>query len=149
MCEGIFPSERSVSEGGRDAMEEERRLAYVAFTRARKQLYISDARGYSYVLDRTKLPSRFVKEIDEDCILHFGYQPEIAAIPRQMRIEDNDSGKVTTSGVTRLRKGDIVEHKSFGEGVVIDTSKGIWTIAFKNKFGVRKITANHPSITKK
>ena len=148
MCEGIFPSERSVSEGGRDAMEEERRLAYVAFTRARKQLYISDARGYSFVLDRTKLPSRFVKEIDEDCILHFGHQPEITAIPRQMRIEDNDN-KVTSSSVTRLRKGDIVEHKSFGEGVVIDTSKGIWTIAFKNKFGIRKITANHPSITKK
>lgn len=148
MCEGIFPSERSVSEGGRDAMEEERRLAYVAFTRARKQLYISDARGYSFVLDRTKLPSRFVKEIDEDCILHFGHQPEITAIPRQMRIEDNDN-KVTSSSVTRLRKGDIVEHKSFGEGVVIDASKGIWTIAFKNKFGIRKITANHPSITKK
>ena len=69
MCEGIFPSERSVSEGGRDAMEEERRLAYVAFTRARKQLYISDARGYSFVLDRTKLPSRFVKEINEDSLV--------------------------------------------------------------------------------
>lgn len=149
MCEGIFPSERSVSEGGRSAMEEERRLAYVAFTRARKQLYISDARGYSYVLDRSKLPSRFIKEIDEDCILHFGVQEENRSMPKQVLIDENDSHRPTSTSVIRLRKGDIVEHKSFGEGVVIDTQRGIWTIAFKNKFGIRKINANHPSITKK
>ena len=69
-------------------------------------------------------------------------------MPRQKLIEESEH-KVTTSGVTRLRKGDIVEHKSFGDGVVLDTSNGIWTIAFKNKFGIRKIMANHPSITKK
>lgn len=148
MCEGIFPNEKAVSEGGRSAMEEERRLAYVAFTRAKKQLYISDARGYSYVLDRSKLPSRFIREIDEDCIEHYGNQPEREAMPRQIMMNESDH-KVTSTTVTRLRKGDIVEHKSFGEGVVIDTSNGIWTIAFKNKFGIRKIMANHPSITKK
>ncbi len=148
MCEGIFPNEKAVSEGGRSAMEEERRLAYVAFTRAKKQLYISDARGYSYVLEGAKRPSRFIREIDEDCIEHYGNQPEIQAIPRQRLIEESEN-KVQTSSVTRLRKGEIVEHKSFGEGVVLDTSNGIWTIAFKNKFGIRKIMANHPSISKK
>ena len=40
LCEGIFPNERSVGEGGQPALEEERRLAYVAFTRAKKQLFI-------------------------------------------------------------------------------------------------------------
>lgn len=148
MCDGIFPSERSISEGGKEAMEEERRLAYVAFTRARKQLYISDARGYSYVLQTSKHPSRFIREIDEDCIVHYGQMQETVQIPKQMRIEEHD-GHVGSQGVIRLRKGDIVEHKSFGEGVVLDTSRGIWTIAFKNKFGVRKIVANHPSVTKK
>ena len=149
MSDGIFPSERSVSEGGREAMEEERRLAYVAFTRARKQLYISDARGYSYVLDRTKLPSRFIREIDEDCILHYGMQQESEALPKQIVVEDDGRGHAVRENVIRLRKGDLVTHKSFGDGVVIDTSRGIWTIAFQNKFGIRKITANHPSITKK
>lgn len=148
MCDGIFPSEKSISEGGREAMEEERRLAYVAFTRARKQLYISDARGYSYVLDRTKLPSRFIREIDEDCIVHYGQVQETVSIPKQISIKDNE-GKVKSHSVMRLRKGDLVTHKSFGDGVVIDTSRGIWTIAFNNKFGVRKISENHPSITKK
>ena len=149
MSDGIFPSERSVSEGGREAMEEERRLAYVAFTRARKQLYISDARGYSYVLDRTKLPSRFIREIDEDCIIHYGTQQENEALPKQIVVDDDGHGHAVRENVIRLRKGDLVTHKSFGDGVVIDTSRGIWTIAFKNKFGIRKITANHPSITKK
>ena len=149
MCEGIFPSERSVSEGGREALEEERRLAYVAFTRARKQLYISDARGYSYVLDRTKLPSRFIREIDEACIMHYGTQPEYEALPKQIIVNDDGKGKPVSQNVIRLRKGDLVTHKSFGDGVVIDISRGIWTIAFKSKFGIRKIVANHPSITKK
>ncbi len=148
MCDGIFPNEKSISEGGREAMEEERRLAYVAFTRAKKQLYITDARGYSYVLDRTKMPSRFIREIDEDCILHYGSVQEMNAMPKKTLIEDHD-GQPSSSSVLRLRKGDLVTHKSFGDGVVIDTSKGIWTIAFKNKFGVRKIMANHPSIIKK
>lgn len=148
MCDGIFPSEKSVSEGGKEAMEEERRLAYVAFTRAKKQLYISDARGYSYVLDRTKLPSRFIREIDESCIQHYGQVQETVSIPKQIMVNDNE-GHPQSQGVLRVRKGDIVTHKSFGDGVILDTSKGIWTIAFNNKFGVRKIMANHPSITKK
>ena len=69
-------------------------------------------------------------------------------MPRQRLIEESEN-KVQSNSVTRLRKGDIVEHKSFGEGIVLDTQNGIWTIAFKNKFGIRKIMANHPSITKK
>lgn len=39
LCEGVFPSERSIAEGGAQALEEERRLAYVAFTRAKKRLF--------------------------------------------------------------------------------------------------------------
>ena len=54
LCEGIFPNDKSVIEGGQAALEEERRLAYVAFTRARKQLFLSDSYGYSYVLDKLK-----------------------------------------------------------------------------------------------
>ncbi|MGN1344488.1 MAG: 3'-5' exonuclease, partial [Traorella sp.] len=134
---------KAVSEGGRSAMEEERRLAYVAFTRAKQQLYISDARGYSFVLDQSKRPSRFIFEIDEDCIENYGYQPEREPMPKMIESEQSPLNRI------RLRKGDIVEHKSFGEGIVLDTSNGIWTIAFKNKFGIRKIIANHPSIIKK
>ena len=160
MCDGIFPSEKAISEGGRTALEEERRLAYVAFTRARKQLFISDAQGYSYVMDRIKLPSRFIKEIDPDTIEHFGVQdatqhtasrqeelPSGQVAKALTYVDEEGHAPVKTSG--RIRKGDLVVHTSFGEGVVLDTSQGVWKIAFNNKFGIRKIMANHPSITKK
>lgn len=54
LCEGIFPSERSISEGGNPALEEERRLIYVAMTRAKKQLFISDSMGYSFVFGQSQ-----------------------------------------------------------------------------------------------
>lgn len=144
MVEGVFPNERAVAEGGRKALEEERRLAYVAYTRARKRLYISDALGYSFVLDAVKRPSRFINEIDEENIEHVGrekreYQPK--AIECSMPTSKPSN--------LRLRKGDIVTHASFGDGVIIDVDDGKWTIAFGIKYGTRKISANHPSITKK
>lgn len=160
MCDGIFPSEKAVNESGRQGLEEERRLAYVAFTRARKQLFISDAQGYSYVLDRIKTTSRFIHEIDEDTIIHAGVVRESkmsdAHIGNKLQMQANKPMPKSISAasqeggaITKLRKGDIVVHTSFGEGVVIDTSAGIWKIAFNNKFGIRKITANHPSVSKK
>ena len=75
LCDGIFPNERSINEGGQQALEEERRLAYVAFTRAKKQLFLSDSYGYSYVLDKLKTTSRFVKEIPQDCLQEVGAKP--------------------------------------------------------------------------
>lgn len=149
MCEGIFPSKRSIEEGGREALEEERRLAYVAFTRAKKQLYISDARGFSYLLEGLKRPSRFINEVDGECITHFGNNQERQPLPTQVAITTDVKETTSNTRPTRLRKGDLVTHKSFGDGVVIDTANGVWTIAFNNKFGVRKIVANHPSIEKK
>ena len=151
MSEGIFPSEKAVSEGGRTALEEERRLAYVAFTRAKRQLYISDARGYSYVMDSVKRPSRFINEIDENCIEHYGMIQETMPMPAMIASSEEpiNAAPNAQNNISRLRKGDLVTHKSFGDGVILDTSKGVWTIAFSNKFGIRKIAANHPSITKK
>ena len=64
--EGVFPSARAVADTSRgegdSPMEEERRLAYVAITRAKKKLYMSTHSGYSYVTDSHSVPSPFFKE---------------------------------------------------------------------------------------
>lgn len=62
MNDGAFPSHRSIEENGKEGEEEERRLAYVAFTRARKALFISSNNDYSYVTDSHATPSPFIAE---------------------------------------------------------------------------------------
>ena len=119
LSEGIFPNERSVAEGGAAAMEEERRLAYVAFTRAKKNLFISDAQGYSFILDRLKRTSRFVSEIDPDCIEHVGLAKKEEVKEGNAFVEANtwksaNLNEQTTSRKGNLRKGDKVRHKAFG-----------------------------------
>ena len=63
--EGIFPNERATTESRR-GMEEERRLAYVAFTRAKRKLYLVEAGGYSFILQKPRTTSRFISEIDDE-----------------------------------------------------------------------------------
>ena len=62
MNQGSFPSMRSTDERGDDGMEEERRLCYVAMTRAKKRLFMTSNSGYSYVTDSHAVPSQFFKE---------------------------------------------------------------------------------------
>ncbi|MEG0423621.1 MAG: 3'-5' exonuclease, partial [Erysipelotrichaceae bacterium] len=168
LSEGIFPNEKSIGEGGASALEEERRLAYVAFTRARKKLYLSDSQGYSYILNNMKKTSRFIMEIDpqylEDVGLpikpnrfSFGYQPlppmsnEFDMV--QHRYEET-SEKVNEKAKPKkksgpIHKGDMVTHSIFGDGVVISLKDGLAQIAFDQRFGIRNINATHASLTKK
>lgn len=176
LCDGIFPNEKSVNDGGEDAMEEERRLAYVAFTRAKKQLFLSDAQGYSYMLDRLKTTSRFVKEIPEEYLDEVGikpakYQRKVGSStqsPKQsFGISANDflqqlskpsqgstphhnewkTNTYETKTKGKIKKGDEVIHSVYGEGVVISVKEGIATIAFSHKYGIRKINTEHPSLS--
>lgn len=166
LCEGIFPSEKSISEGGEKALEEERRLAYVAFTRAREHLYLSDSQGYSFVLDRVKRTSRFVREIDENYLedvglppkataRSYGYREEETPFSSQMHqpmpdyMPDEASIRPAKKRGGPIRKGDHVVHIAFGEGIVINVKEGLAQIAFDRKYGIRKIMADHPSLAKK
>lgn len=182
LCEGIFPNEKSVGEGGQDALEEERRLAYVAFTRARKQLFLSDSYGYSYILDKIKTTSRFIGEIPEEYLedvsvkpknsfssgydsfsgmdflsMHQGKPQQKAQSHMDDMVQHAPQESMTTVEKTadkpkkkgKIRKGDLVNHTSFGDGVVIKLDGDLAVIAFDQKFGIRKITVNHPSLTKK
>ena len=67
--EGLFPHQKSLEEKGDFALEEERRLAYVGITRAKKEAYISFAMRRSYHGDwMDSLPSRFVNELPDSSI---------------------------------------------------------------------------------
>ncbi len=154
MNDGIFPNERAMSEGYR-GVEEERRLAYVAFTRARNKLYITEAGGFSYLLQKGRVPSRFIKEIDKDTIEHIGVSAPKQEETRFSHVlfdepkQETFAQKLEKSNVRTFKKGDQVVHAKFGEGIVIKCANGIAEIAFPYPFGVKKIASGHPSLKKK
>ena len=170
--DGIFPNERAMNEGNR-GVEEERRLAYVAFTRAMNKLYLTEAAGFSYILQKVRTRSRFINEIDEDCIEHIGLaRPQtrdnvrktsmsFADFERSQNVPERDRDTSRGSSYepieehntqaknTLLKKGEVVIHSKFGEGIVIRCTGGIAEIAFPYPYGVKKIAAGHPTLKKK
>ena len=146
LSEGVFPSQRTLQEGSK-GIEEERRLAYVAYTRAKQLLYLTDSSSFSYVLESSKLPSRFINEIDDKYINHLDKQEKKESIFDVDFFSDDK--KVEPIINTRYKKGDVVIHGVFGEGVVIKIDGQILEIAFSYPYGIKKILASHPSIRKK
>ena len=147
LSEGIFPSEKTLLEGQK-GLEEERRLAYVAYTRAKNMLYLTESNSFSYVIQSSKLPSRFIKEIEDDYIDHIDVVPKVnkSVIFDEDVISERNKEKPKN---TTYRNGDIVIHKIYGEGVVIGMDMGVLQIAFSHPHGIKKILATHPSIHKK
>ena len=144
LSEGIFPSEKTLMEGTK-GLEEERRLAYVAYTRAKERLTLTETSSFSYVIGSAKLPSRFISEIDEKYIDHLDKKEKKSSV-FDVEIFPTDEGG---DAAAEYRNGDIVVHKIFGEGVVIGIEDSVLSIAFSHPHGVKKILASHPSIRKK
>jgi DNA helicase-2/ATP-dependent DNA helicase PcrA len=120
--EGLFPHEQSVME--RDGLEEERRLAYVAITRARHRLYLSHAQTRMlHGQTRYNIPSRFLEEIPQQLMKwltpRFSRQKAFAAdFSRQTK---SSLPRASTSReVGGFRIGQNVTHPKFGTGVIID-----------------------------
>ncbi|MDP4132388.1 MAG: DNA helicase PcrA [Bacillota bacterium] len=129
-CEdGIFPSERAKYE--EDGLEEERRLAYVAITRARRQLFMTNASSRR-VFGKTErhLKSGFVTEIPASCIEDLTIKQNnnvMAKVsftntkPKPQEINFAAFAKQAAGGqVFNYKVGDRVKHKKFGEGTVIE-----------------------------
>jgi DNA helicase-2/ATP-dependent DNA helicase PcrA len=128
--EGLFPSQRSMDENGINGLEEERRLAYVGLTRARKKAYVSyvgNRRMYGNFINA--LPSRFVDELPPDQVeasadtglyqagrsQHWdssGFRPAVKPQVYERRV-------MTEDGVIFTR-GDKVFHDKFGYGKIIN-----------------------------
>ena len=71
LTEGSFPSARSLEERKNEALEEERRLCFVAVTRAKKRLYLTESEGFG-VKGFSKVPSRFLFDIDKSLLEQIG-----------------------------------------------------------------------------
>lgn len=134
MSEGIFPSERSIMESD---VEEERRIAYVAMTRARKQLFLCESRGFHFNRDKMKTTSRFIKEIDSRYL-----SSETKSILNKPII-----AKLGTTN--NLAKGNKIVHDHFGNGIVLSIEGNLATIAFSHPHGIKKLLASHPAIKKR
>ena len=110
--EGIFPSKHVDTEA---MLEEERRMAYVACTRAERGLYISDAEGLNYD-DSFRYPSRFIFNIDREAIDYVNELPQRLVDDTKSYIAANESRDMPLD--TGLKPGDRVRHKVFGEGTI-------------------------------
>ncbi len=118
--EGLFPHEQSVTE--HDGLEEERRLAYVAITRARNRLYLSHAQTRMlHGQTRYNVPSRFLEEIPETLMkwLTPRFSRQKAFAPDFSRQTQTVFAKPKQSD-SGFRIGQNVVHPKFGAGVIVD-----------------------------
>ena len=140
MEEGIFPHNNSMLDP--EDLEEERRLCYVAITRAKEKLWLLNARRRTiFGLDSYNPVSRFIEEIDPEYLEQDEEQPtNIINLFRKPT-------KIDTDVVYNI--GDTVIHNIYKEGVVVGVDSSVVTIAFPHPNGIKKIIKGHPSITKK
>ncbi len=133
--EGLFPHNNSMDSP--DEIEEERRLCYVAVTRAKKTLTLVNAkRRMLYGNTNYNLPSRFIDEISDD-YLDKDQEEDVPRFNKRNMIDE----------AAEYNVGDKVIHDIYGEGIIVSASS-ILTIAFNHKFGIKKIMKGHKSIRK-
>ena len=166
--DGLFPGMRAI--GDSEEMEEERRLCYVAITRAKENLNISYARQRMlYGRTNAAMASRFLREIPEDCIIRKG---GIQAREERPAYRDNQFGSRNTFEEAAIRqkikrsetsiftsaaqpaasidynKGDMVQHAAFGRGMILSVMKmggdALLEIAF-DQIGTKKLMAKTAS----
>lgn len=159
--EGLFPSAQSMDE--QDGVEEERRLCYVAMTRAKRKLYITGARTRMlYGRTNACLPSRFLQEIPEELTdvvqtkmpehkSSFEKQRERILRHREEFVRNTMTKTVIPKKETTsvYEKGMRVKHKIFGQGTVTDvlamTSDTMLTVVF-DSVGQKKLMANYAKL---
>lgn len=141
MEENIMPHSMSLQEDG--GIEEERRLCYVAITRAKERLYLTNAKKRMLFGNATiNPPSRFITEIDESLIdKDDRAKMEVQEKSFQKEKYYNDENSV-------YKYGDVVNHASFGRGVVVGVDDRFVTVAFNNRIGIKKFLSNYQGLRK-
>jgi DNA helicase-2/ATP-dependent DNA helicase PcrA len=141
MSEKIFPSARALEERREEALEEERRLAYVAMTRAKKQLFMSESEGFGFRA-YMKTPSRFLFDIHDDHIMRLGH------------ISDDIMQEHALQAIVRKPEpsayfsiGAKVKHKVFGEGVVEQVDEKTKTYYIRFLIGSKPIRFDYNGLS--
>ena len=137
--EGIFPHMNSLMDS--QQLEEERRLCYVAITRARKKLYLVNARRrVLFGKDQVNPASRFIQEIDSNLVE--------SNQKKKKKEEKFDKTETIREEAIDYQVGDYVYHEVFGAGRVVEVSGSLVSVAFKMPHGIKKLMKNHKSLSK-
>ena len=168
--QGIFPSNRALEEGGYSAIEEERRLAYVAFTRAKERLYLTFSRGYNYVVRADLSESQFIKESGNmipvrPTSFRNGYMQnrerpskykysfdDIQKRSDSIIFDDipaaSDDFDQTPTNTISWSVGDIVLHDKFGRGIVKSLEGDNIIVVEFDEHGEKTLLGTHKMIKK-
>ena len=131
LTEGVFPNHRSIRERREDGEEEERRLMYVAVTRAEKMLWLCESEGYMHDSGALKYPSRFISEVPDWMLKLEGVMdPSLKEGTKQMVAMLRD--ELGENKEKPLANGTRVAHKIFGEGIIeaYDASSKSYKVRF-------------------
>lgn len=156
--EGLFPHQNSMF--SEDELEEERRLCYVAITRCKKKLYLSNARmRLMYGSEQVYPISRFINEIDANLLEN--ESKVVKYDEKNKKIDYNDSSeKIDVKSKygddeMNYKVGDLVYHEVFGMGTITniilnekDPKKTLLKIAFKLPYGIKTLIYSHKSLRK-
>ncbi len=156
--EGLFPHQNSMF--SEEELEEERRLCYVAITRCKKKLYLSNARmRLMYGSEQVYPVSRFINEIDANLLEN--ESKVVKYDEKNKKIDYNDSSeKIDVASKygddeMNYKVGDLVYHEIFGMGTITniilnekDPKKTLLKIAFKLPYGIKTLIYSHKSLRK-
>ena len=138
--ENILPHANSLFD--ESELEEERRLMYVAITRAKERLYLLNAQK-RMLFGRLTMnqPSRFISEISSELLEVENEQLTRTKLNKSLLYDEEGSAN-------EYQKGDLVIHITYGKGIVMDVDERFITIAFNYKIGTKKLLKNYKGLKK-
>nr|MCR5004086.1 hypothetical protein [Bacteroidales bacterium] len=159
LSEGIFPSMRTIREYKKNGEEEERRLMYVAITRAEKALFLTESEGFNVSTKMNKYPSRFLAEIKRNMFVTEGFMPEElwrgtrnllhvldeeSYGPAEAGFKTGDFDEEREEYFNPFKEGTKVVHHIFGTGTILSSNKENTTyeVKFDRDGAVRFLRAN-------
>lgn len=146
MEEGIFPNMNAFSDKDR---EEERRICYVGITRAKEHLFLTSAKArYMFGHKEDHVPSEYISEIGLENLEIGGAIRRTIPVTPIKTVEQTSKVEQPKLVENDLAVGDVINHKLFGDGRVVEVKGKIVSIAFAAPVGIKKMLKDHPSIRK-